>query len=70
MTGLAMNCESYISRFFFSKMEMHFDPSFFLNFSGDFFYRKSTIGKTKTATEANNGTYCLRKRIEKFPLAS
>ena len=32
------------------------------------FYRKSTIGTTKAAIEANNGTYCLRKRIEKFPL--
>ena len=31
------------------------------------FYRKSTIGTTKAAIEANNGTV-LRKRIEKFPL--
>ena len=37
-------------------------------FSGDLFYRKSTIGITNAATEANNDTYCLRKRIEKFPL--
>ena len=37
-------------------------------FSGDFFYRKLTIGTTKAAIEANNGTYCLRKRIEKFPV--
>ena len=36
--------------------------------SGDFFYRNSTTGTTKGAIEANNGTYCLRKRIEKFPL--
>ena len=37
--------------------------------SGDFFYRKSTIGTTKSAIEANNGTNnFLRKRIEKFPL--
>ena len=34
--------------------------------SGHFFYQKST----KAAIEANNGTYCLRKRIEKFPLIS
>ena len=25
--------------------------------SGDFFYRKSRIGTTKAANEANNGTY-------------
>ena len=25
-------------------------------------------GQTKVAIEANNGTYCLRKQIEKFPL--
>ena len=37
---------------------------------GDFFYRKSTIGTTKAPTEANNGIYCLRKRIEKFPLVT
>ena len=37
-------------------------------YSGDFFYRKSTIETTKAAIEASNGTYCLRKRIEKFPL--
>ena len=36
--------------------------------SGDIFYRKSTIGTTKAVIEANNGTYCLRKRIEKFRL--
>ena len=36
--------------------------------SGDFLYRKSTIGTTKAAIEANNGAYCLRKRIEKFLL--
>ena len=36
--------------------------------SGDFFYRKSTVGTTKAAIEVNNGTYCLRKRIKKFPL--
>ena len=42
-------------------------PSNFLKLkiSGDFFYRKATIW---TTIEANNGTYCLRKRIEKFPL--
>ena len=36
--------------------------------SGDFFYRKSIMGTTKAAIKANNGTYCLRKRIEKFSL--
>ena len=36
--------------------------------SGDFFYWKSTIGTTIAAIEANNDTYCLQKRIEKFPL--
>ena len=36
--------------------------------SGNFFYRKSTIGSTITAIEANNDTYCLQKQIEKFPL--
>ena len=36
--------------------------------SGDFFYRKSTIGTTKAAIEANNEVYCLRKRTEKFQL--
>ena len=40
----------------------------FLCRSGDFFYQKSTTGTTKAAVEANNGTYCLRKQIEKFPL--
>ena len=39
-----------------------------LVFSGGFFYQKSTIGTTKATIEANNGKYCLRKRIEKFPL--
>ena len=34
----------------------------------DFFYRKSTIETTKATIEASNGTYCLRKRIAKFPL--
>ena len=37
-------------------------------FSGSLFYRKSTIGTTIAAIEANNDTYCLQKRIEKFPL--
>ena len=41
---------------------------YFLPTAETFFYRKSTIGTTKAAIEANNGTYCLRKRIEKFPL--
>ena len=36
--------------------------------SGNFFYRKSTIGTTIAATEANNDTYFLQKRMEKFPL--
>ena len=40
----------------------------FKSFSGNFFYRKLTIGTTITAIEANNDTYCLQKRIEKFPL--
>ena len=37
-------------------------------YSGHFVYQKSTIGTTITAIEANNDTYCLQKRIEKFPL--
>ena len=37
-------------------------------YSGDFFYRKSTIGTTIAAIDAHNETYCLQKRIEKFPL--
>ena len=36
--------------------------------SGNFFYRKLTIGSTITPIEANKGTRCLQKRIEKFPL--
>ena len=38
--------------------------------SGNFFYRKSHTnnGETIAAIEANNDTYCLQKRIEKFPL--
>ena len=36
--------------------------------SGNFFYRKSTIGTTIGAVEANNDRYYLQKRIEKFPL--
>ena len=36
--------------------------------SGNFFYRKSTIGTTIAAIDANNDTYFLQKRIEKFPL--
>ena len=35
----------------------------FFEISGDFFYRKSTIGTTKAAIKANNGTYYLQKRI-------
>ena len=30
----------------------------------------STIGTTITAIEANSGTYCLQKRIEKYPLVA
>ena len=36
--------------------------------SGNFFYRKSTIGTTIAAIGANNDTYCLKKWIEKFSL--
>ena len=36
--------------------------------SGDYFYRKSTIGTIIAAIEANNDRYCLQNRIEKFPL--
>ena len=36
--------------------------------SGNFFYRKPTIGATIVAIEANNDTYCFQKRIEKLPL--
>ena len=35
--------------------------------SGNLFYRKSTR-ETIAVVEANNDTYCLQKRIEKFPL--
>ena len=40
----------------------------FAHHIGSFFYRKSTIGTTKAAIEGKNDTYCLQKRIEKFPL--
>ena len=33
-----------------------------------FLSKVNNIGETIVATEANNDTYCLRKRIEKFPL--
>ena len=36
--------------------------------AGTFFYRKSTIRATIVAVEANNDTYYLQKRIQKFPL--
>lgn len=36
--------------------------------SGNFFFRKSAIGTTVAAIEANNGKFCPPKRIEKFPL--
>ena len=35
-----------------------------------FFYRKSTTGTTIAAIWATKDTYCLQKRIEKFPLAA
>ena len=34
----------------------------------ELFYRKSTIGTTIATIEVNNDTYCLQKRIGKFPL--
>ena len=37
--------------------------------SGNFFYRRSKIGTTIEGIEVNNDTYCLQKRIEKFPLS-
>ena len=37
-------------------------------FNRNFFYRNSTIGTTTVAIEANNDTYCLHNRIEKFQL--
>ena len=36
--------------------------------SGNCFYRNSTIRTTIASFEANNDTYYLQKRIEKFPL--
>ena len=39
-----------------------------LLFSENFFYRMSPIGTTIAGTEENNDTYCLQKRLEKFPL--
>ena len=36
--------------------------------SGNFFYRKSTIGTKIAAIEANNDMHCLQKRTDKFPL--
>ena len=36
-------------------------PSF--GHSGNFFYRKSTLGTTIAAIEVNNNTYCLQERI-------
>ena len=45
-------------------------PSIIFFNSGNFFYRKSAIGQlvVMATIEANNGAYCLQKRIEKFPL--
>ena len=34
--------------------------------SENFFYRKSTIGTTIAAVEANNDVYCFQIRVEKF----
>ena len=36
--------------------------------AGTFFYRKSTTGTITAAIDANNDTYFLQNRIEKFPL--
>ena len=36
--------------------------------SGICFYRKSTTGITIAVIKANKDTYCLQKRIQKFPL--
>ena len=40
----------------------------FLEHSGNFFYRKLTIGTTIVTIEVNNNTYCLQKWIEMFSL--
>ena len=34
--------------------------------SGNFCYRKSTVGKVIAAMEVNNGSYCLQQRVEKL----
>ena len=63
--GLLDNCTDFLCWQLITFLVMIFYP--FVH-SGNFFYRKSTIARTIAAIEANNDTYCLQKRIEKFPL--
>ena len=63
--GLLDNCTDFFCWQLITFLVMIFYP--FVH-SGNFFYRKSTIARKIAAIEANNDTYCLQKRIEKFPL--